>query len=112
MFGEPEVLVRAKELINDQTIRTDHSRPRFTYFHLLLDAHEILLSNGMATESFLPGPETLPGYDAETQKELLGLFPSLAAGANGRFGETARPTLRSFETNMLTLISANQFPAK
>jgi hypothetical protein len=81
------------DLINDQTIRIDRSKPETTYFYLLLNSHEILLSNGMATESFLPGPETLPVYDANTQGELLRLFPCLASSAETGFGQTARRTL-------------------
>ncbi|MBL4768890.1 MAG: choice-of-anchor L domain-containing protein [Rhodobacteraceae bacterium] len=107
LFGESEVLVKAKDLINDQTIRIDRSKPEITYFHLLMDNHEILLSNGMATESFLPGPETLPDYDAETQKELLRLFPCLASGAGNGFGHTARLTLKSYESSILAQISVD-----
>lgn len=106
LFGEPEVLVKAKDLINDQSIRVDRSKPEITYFHLLFDSHEILLSNGMATESFLPGPETMPGYDTETQNELLNLFPHLENGINQGFGPTARLALKSYEFNVLAQVSA------
>jgi Hint domain len=107
LFGEPEVLVKAKDLINDHSIRSDNSKSQITYFHLLLDKHEILQSNGMATESFLPGPETMPDYDAETQQEILDLFPSLASGAARGFGQSIRPTLRGYETDIWARVSAN-----
>jgi len=107
LFGEPEVLVKAKDLVNDQTIRIDRSKPQITYFHLLFDTHEILLSNGMATESFMPGPETLLGYDQATQDELLRLFPSLEGGVDKGFGHTARPALKSYESNVLAQVAGS-----
>ena len=101
LFGETEVLVKAKDLINDQTIRTDRSRPAITYFHLLFDTHEIVLSNGIATESYLPGPETMAGYDPGTQSELSTIFPNLEYGSNINLAHTARPVLKHHETRVL-----------
>ncbi len=51
LFGEPEVLVPAKHLINGDMI---HAFPmeRVTYIHLLMDRHEIIHANGCLTESF------------------------------------------------------------
>ena len=54
LFNSDEVLVRARDLINDRTILTDHGWRNVTYFHLLLPAHEIVFANGVETESFHP----------------------------------------------------------
>lgn len=108
LFGEPEVLVKAKDLINDQTIRIDRSNPRITYFHLLFDAHEILLSNGMASESFQPGPETLAGYDSASLDEIQALFPDLDCAVSNAFNHTVRPTLKAYETSLLAQFSTAQ----
>lgn len=54
LFGESEVLVPAKSLINDRTIRRDPG-DRVDYFHMLFDRHEIVWAEGARSESFFPG---------------------------------------------------------
>jgi Ca2+-binding RTX toxin-like protein len=81
-FGEHEVLVAAKflpDLHGVRPMRPAITAPQgITYIHLLFDRHQIVLSDGIWTESFLPGDQTLPGLDAAAQAELLSLFPALA----------------------------------
>lgn len=102
LFGEEEVLAKAKDLVNDQSIRPDLSLAKVEYFHLLFDQHEILYSHGVLSESYHPGPETAKGFDAETQAELIALFPELAdsEGAFG-YGAAARLSLRQYEAQLL-----------
>jgi hypothetical protein len=76
MFGEEEVLVAAKDLVNECSIWID-SGGEVEYIHVLFDRHQMIWSEGMLTESFLPGPQTLPGFDEDVRAELLGLFPEL-----------------------------------
>ncbi|MEY4984407.1 MAG: hypothetical protein RIR62_2673, partial [Pseudomonadota bacterium] len=69
---------------------------------LLFDRHEIILTEGAATESYHP---LLPGADARsvrTQQELLALFPHLQAEADA-FGPAARVTLREGEARLFRL---------
>lgn len=47
------VLVQAKDLVDDVTIRFDRSIRQIRYFHVELPAHDILLAEGAAAESFL-----------------------------------------------------------
>jgi hypothetical protein len=76
LFGEAEVLVAAKHLVNDGTIRVV-PRPAIDYFHLMFDDHQIIFAEGCATESLYPGGEALKGLSEESRREILDLFPEL-----------------------------------
>ena len=54
MFGASEVLVPAKAMVNGEDIRIDPC-PRVDYVHVLLPAHHIVMAEGAACESLLPG---------------------------------------------------------
>lgn len=58
LFGEPEVLVPAKHLVGTLA---EVAAPAgdVDYFHILLTEHDMLLSNGLATESFQPARRTM-----------------------------------------------------
>lgn len=99
MFGEEQVLVPAKSLVNDSTIRRETGRDGVEYFHILFDEHQIMFTEGVATESFHPGAYTLSELDAAVRAELLALFPQLHDDAG--YGVVARPTLRPWEARML-----------
>ncbi|AXI54594.1 2,3,4,5-tetrahydropyridine-2,6-carboxylate N-succinyltransferase [Sulfitobacter sp. JL08] len=96
LFGEAEVLVKAKDLVNDMHIRPDTTLRHVTYFHILLDHHQIITANGVASESYLPGPATMGGFDSATQDEILALFPHLGALSDG-YGPAARLVLKRYE---------------
>lgn len=76
-FGEPEVLIAAKFLLGRPGVET--LTGPVSYFHVLFDRHEVVLSNDTWTESFLPGPQALSGVGAEQSEEVLSLFPELRA---------------------------------
>ncbi len=46
-------LIPARMLVNDASIYLDQSIQQFTYYHLELDRHDILLAEGLPTESYL-----------------------------------------------------------
>lgn len=98
-FGESEVLVSAKHLINDKSIRPVTCR-EVTYHHFLCDQHELVVSDGCVTESFFPGDTILAG-DEELRDEIKTLFPELDHQIDGRKSETVRPVLRRFEAMAL-----------
>lgn len=98
-FGTQQVLVPAKGLVNDLTIRVDHDAPGIDYFHVLFDRHEIMLTEGLPTESFHPGDYALRELGDATRAELYKLFPHLIDGAGAP--ETARMVLRPWETALL-----------
>ncbi|MEJ8561674.1 Hint domain-containing protein [Yoonia sp. GPGPB17] len=82
LFGEAEVLVPAKALIDDHAVRRAPCR-KVTYHHLLFDTHQIVESHGFWSESYYPAV-----YDVA---ELGGRDPSRAdsnfsAVGRGGFG--------------------------
>ncbi|NBO21246.1 MAG: hypothetical protein EBU97_04790, partial [Rhodobacteraceae bacterium] len=95
-FGEPAVLVAAKSLVNDQTIRPQEGG-WVEYFHLLFDDHEIIFAEGCATESFHPGAQAWRSLDADAREEILSLFPELHSRGLPQIGSTARLTLEGRE---------------
>jgi hypothetical protein len=78
IFGESEVLVAARHLLGLPGIVIDDSDADLEYFHILLDRHEILLSEGAQTESLFTGPEAIRMMGPEARAEILALFPELA----------------------------------
>ncbi len=48
-----DVLVPARRLLNDCTIRQEPARGTVTYLHVELDRHDLLLAEGLAAESYL-----------------------------------------------------------
>ncbi len=101
LFGESEVLVAAKHLVNGDTIYSSES-DEITYFHILFEKHEIVYSEGALTESFYPGKTCLNGLERDTRDELLALFPGLVGYENeGKF-PAARSFLKRFEAKLLT----------
>ena len=101
LFGAAEVLVRAKDLLNGDTV---YRRPGglVTYWHILLDAHQLLRSEGMYSESLYPGDVTLGAVPSEAQSEILALFPELQD--RSAYGLSARPILKSFEVSCLAAV--------
>ncbi|MEM6728262.1 MAG: Hint domain-containing protein [Pseudomonadota bacterium] len=99
-FGEPEVLVSAKHLINGRTIRPMEGG-FVTYIHMLFDAHEVVFSEGLATESFLPGPQTNDCFEAAVLDEICEIFPELDPNTGAGYSPAARRTLRAYEAQVL-----------
>lgn len=100
LFGTSEVLVAAKDLINDRTIRVDHQLPEVTYVHLLLDRHQIVFANGVETESFHPASMPLDAIDPLQQAELCERVPGIDRDPS-RYGAFARRTLNTAEAAVL-----------
>ncbi len=101
LFGASEVLIKAKDLINDSTVRRREDGATVIYYHVLFDQHEIIRANGLESESYHPGRETFDGFDAETREEILRLMPCQDAMTGFGYGPTARVALRSFECKAL-----------
>ena len=76
LFGEAEVLVAAKHLVNDDTIRVVR-RAEINYVHFLFDKHQIVFAEGCPAESLYPGKQTLGVVEEESREEILALFPEL-----------------------------------
>ncbi|TCP63294.1 Hint domain-containing protein [Rhodovulum bhavnagarense] len=101
LFGDPEVLARARDLAEFSGIHVVAYPGNVTYYHMLFDCHQIVRAHGVWSESYLPGPMTMAGFDAAVQAEILALFPQLDPETWAGYGPPARPTLRGFEARVL-----------
>lgn len=98
-FGESEVLVPAKHLIGVPEITRALPSDGVTYVHILFDRHEIVLSDGLWTESFQPAERTLNAMDEAARAEVFALFPELASDTSGF--PAARLSLKAYEAKVL-----------
>lgn len=78
MFEVREVLVPAIKLIGLDGVDIVEDARDVEYWHILFDAHEVIWSNGLPTESLFPGPEALKAVSAAGRMEITSLFPDLA----------------------------------
>ncbi|MEO0912047.1 MAG: Hint domain-containing protein [Pseudomonadota bacterium] len=91
LFGAREVLVTARSLINDKTVRPESDIRDTTYIHLLFDAHQIVESDGLATESYRPLEGAVDALSAATQDELFRIMPQLrTSGPDGGYAPARR----------------------
>lgn len=100
LFGEEEVLVAAKDLVDNRHVR-QATGGWVDYVHLLFDRHQVIFAEGLATESFLPGPQTTEIFDEGIAEEIRGIFPQFDLATGAGYGPAARPQLRSFEARLL-----------
>lgn len=77
MFGTNEVLVAAKQLLQVEGIEIATDMTEVEYFHILFDQHEIVTSNGAASESLFTGPMALAGVGSAALEEIFEIFPEL-----------------------------------
>lgn len=100
LFGEAEVLVAARDLVNDHSI-IRREGGEVTYVHLLFDRHQVVFSEGLETESFLPGPQTVTSFEAGAVKEIYSIFPELNPETGAGYPVAARRTLKRYEAELL-----------
>lgn len=98
LFGEEEMLVEARHLLDDRAARLVQNVKSVTYYQILLDHHEVLCVSGAELESLFIGdicdtPELLKSTVlAECSPEHL-----------PRHDQLARPLIRAFEAPTLRL---------
>jgi len=102
LFDAPEVLVRAKDLINGKTIHLDTSNEPVTYYHILFDEHQIVRANGLWSESFHPGEQVINEMDASARNELFDLFPELMEDQEQGYGPVCMQCLQQYEARLLS----------
>lgn len=83
MFGSAEILAAARKLVGHHGIAVVEDAPEVEYFHLLCDRHEVLISNGAATELLYYGPMAARMLSPEDTAEIAALFgePDAAVGS-------------------------------
>lgn len=97
LYGQTQVLVCARDLVDGLNVRLSATGAPVTYFHLMFDRHEIVIADGIHCESFLPGPETMASFDAEVLSDLQ----SLLRNDRRRHMKAARPCLKPQEAMLL-----------
>ena len=105
LFGEPEVLAAAADLVNGTGV-TRQPGGTVTYVHILFDRHQVVWSEGLATESFLPGPCTSGLLERAALEEICSLFPELDPDTGDGYSPAARPALKGFEGRLLAACPA------
>jgi len=76
LIGEDEALIAAKYLVGRKGVTVEEVEA-VIYYHLMFDDHELVLSEGTWTESFLPGLGAMNGLDVEALDELYAIYPEL-----------------------------------
>jgi len=90
--GETEILASADSLVGLGIASVDETGS-VTYYHILFDAHEIVLANEAWSESFNPAQAALDGLHPLQRREILTIFPELASGVAASVYPLARKTL-------------------
>ena len=70
MFGESEILVPAKALVNETTV-SNAPCEIVRYVHLLFDRHQLITTEGLISESFFPAQEGLLGLGSDTAGSVM-----------------------------------------
>jgi hypothetical protein len=81
--GAEEVLVPARALVDGVRAAVDREAEEVTYLHLVFDRHEIVESEGMLSESYLPGPLTRAGLAPEERADIPPTLAPARPGARG-----------------------------
>lgn len=100
LFNTSEVLVSARDMINDRTIAVDLAVREVTYIHLLLPRHQVLWANGVETESFHPASAALTALDPEDRARLMA-FDQRIEQTPDAYGAFARRRLTTSEAALL-----------
>jgi hypothetical protein len=101
LFNCDEVLVAARDLVNDNSIHVDRTVREVTYVHMLLPAHEIVFANGVETESFHPASAALADMDPQQHEALMAQLPEGGADLQ-LYGSYARRVLSRSEAAVIT----------
>jgi Hint domain len=99
-FNESEVLVAAKHLIGGNSVRSIDSIGT-TYIHFMFDRHEVVLSDGIWSESFQPTDNSLKGFGNSQRAEIFEIFPDLQSAQGRAAYGSARKSLTKEEAALL-----------
>jgi hypothetical protein len=100
LFNADEVLVAARDLVNDHTVRVERGHRDITYIHLLLPAHEIIFANAVEAESFHPASADLAVLDDDQLSKIEASCPGTIADPP-LYGNEARRILGPSEAAIL-----------
>jgi Ca2+-binding RTX toxin-like protein len=100
LFAENEVLAPAKHMVGTAGI-TQADVSGVTYVHIMFERHEVVLSDGVWSESFQPGDHSLGGLAQNQRDEIFTLFPELKTTAGVEGYQAARKSLKKHEARLL-----------
>jgi hypothetical protein len=100
LFNTDEVLVTARDLVNDGSIYIDRSMREVQYIHMLLPSHEIVFANGVQSESFHPASAGLDHLAPLDRARLFSQVPDIETDVNS-YGAYARRVVSSSEAAIL-----------
>jgi hypothetical protein len=95
-FGELEVLIPAKALVQIGLAEIDISLKPVTYINVLLEHHEVLIGDGLESESLMPHGQARNWLSADQCRELNKLVP-LHVNSDGNVAKLTRPEFRTQE---------------
>ncbi|SLN11052.1 hypothetical protein ROJ8625_00236 [Roseivivax jejudonensis] len=95
-FGTPEVFFKARDLIDGEGVQQTFRRGLVRYHHVLLSSHQVIVANGLLSESFFPGPGSVTMMSAKTRRSLANVL-----GATLEYGPLARPEAHPRLANVL-----------
>ncbi len=99
-FGEREVFIRALHMAGQSGIL--HALVQeVTYIHLMFDHHEVIMADGVWSESFQPAARNIGGLDEAARAEVLAVFADMPEPANPDAYVSARLTLKAHEARLL-----------
>lgn len=98
LFGQSQVLVAAKHLVNDRSVRIKPCA-EIEYVHFLFDTHQIVFAEGCPAESLYPGAQTLDVVGEQSRDEIIRLFPELETDSGD--APVSRYTVRGYEAHAL-----------
>lgn len=93
-FGEPEVLVPVKALIDGDKIRSEAGCEAVDYYHLLLETHQIVYANGLMSESLFLGDQSMRALSQKAASDLRAALTQEQWHALRRLS-TVRPAVRA-----------------
>jgi hypothetical protein len=100
LFNTDEVLVTARDLVNDTSIYVDRSMREVHYIHMLLPSHEVVFANGVESESFHPASAGLDHLGDSDCARLFAQVPDIQADVNS-YGAYARRVVSASEAAIL-----------
>ncbi|MEN8897050.1 MAG: Hint domain-containing protein [Yoonia sp.] len=100
LYNSDEVLVTARDLINDRTIVREYGQREVTYIHMMLPSHEVVFANGVATESFHPASAQVAQMEVDQRARMFDRLPKLQDSVHN-YGDYARHVLSDSEAAIL-----------
>ncbi|MCP5073083.1 MAG: Hint domain-containing protein [Rhodobacteraceae bacterium] len=100
LFGQEEVLIPARGLIDGVNVFEDKELGDVLYIHLLFDEHQVVFVEGTPTESFYPCPKSLMALEETARNEVFAVLPHLENHPLN-YSPAARHSLRIDEAQLL-----------